>query len=97
MLQRVTNHIAKLQATKINTANTNATPACNHKKKPAPHFKNLTSILGLLSILEELDGGIASDAVSLGKIALLRGVHLAQLDGRAFFLQLLNMPRQPLS
>jgi len=41
----------------------------------------------LLSPLEELDGGVSPDAVLLGQLRLLGGVHLPQADRRALGLQ----------
>lgn len=40
-----------------------------------------------ISALEELDGGISSDAVLLRQLGLLGGVHLAQADVRTLGLQ----------
>lgn len=39
-------------------------------------------------MLEELDGGVAADAVLLGQVGLLGGVDLRQSDLRALGLQL---------
>lgn len=41
-----------------------------------------------VSILEELNGGVAADTVLLGQVRLLRGIDLCQSDLRAFGLQL---------
>ena len=41
-----------------------------------------------VSILEELDGGVASDTILLGQVRLFSGIHLGQSDLRTFGLQL---------